>query len=66
MYYTEKERNDMSRQNFIFYAERAHEFPCCDIPTIKMCWDCNIDGAENCHNKKDIADTLKPIIEDFI
>lgn len=66
MYYTEDEKKDVWARCQIEYAERAHNYMCCDLPTIKRCWDCNIDGAGKCHNKKDIMDVLKQIIEDFI
>ena len=54
MFWTEEERTAFWKRNQIAFAERAYEFLCCDIPTIKMCLECNAEGYKNCLNKTEV------------
>lgn len=38
--YSERYRRILAKKNQMAFAEKAHEYPCCDIPTIKMCSNC--------------------------
>ena len=53
MYRTEKERKDLWEQDQIRFAELAHNYPCCDVPTVRMCAACEIE-PELCSNKGDL------------
>ncbi len=54
MFYREDERNLM-KEHQIHFAEKAHEFMCCDVPTIHRCIECDIVGADvKCLNKAEL------------
>jgi hypothetical protein len=61
MIYTKKERQELWERHPIFFAEKAHEFPCCDIPTFEMCLKCKI---KDCENKREIEEALKKVKSD--
>lgn len=38
--YSERYVRHIAVHNQIYYAEKAHEYPCCDIPTNRKCSNC--------------------------
>jgi hypothetical protein len=56
MFYTEKEKQEMLLRDKIFYAEEAHKYPCCGVPTIHLCLLCS---ETNCKNKVEINNLKK-------
>jgi hypothetical protein len=55
MIWTKKERQEFFDRDPIAFAERAHEFACCDIPTLSDCLNCKIKPVA-CDNKADIEE----------
>ena len=53
MYRTEAERKGLWERDQIHYAEIAHQYPCCDVPTVLGCLHCKID-PDLCKNKAGI------------
>lgn len=66
MFYTEKEQEEKWKRDQIKFAEVAHQYPCCMIPTLEMCFRCTAD-PDNCKNKTElnrVLDRCKPLIND--
>ena len=57
MIYTEKEKQELWERSQVAYAEKAHEFPCCKVPTLTSCILC-VFGEDECDNKKEVAEVL--------
>ena len=57
MFYREDERKAFWKRNQVKFAEKAHEFICCNIPTIAMCIQCDGRAYRNCPNKLEIKKT---------
>jgi len=37
--YTKEEAERVWKKDQLFYAEKAHEYPCCDLPQyVRCCW----------------------------
>ena len=47
MIYTEEEKKEMWERDQVYFAERAHEFPCCEIPTLSLCLKCDLNYCVN-------------------
>ena len=56
MFYTEKERQDFFDKDPIKFAARAHDFLCCDIPTLRACLNCK---NTDCFNYQEINKEAK-------
>lgn len=58
MFHTKSERSELWRQSQILFAEVAHQYPCCDVPTLGVCYLCGITPSE-CKNKQEILNLLE-------
>jgi hypothetical protein len=54
MFWTEKERQSFWERDEVRFAELAHEYLCCDIPTLRLCKKCDMK-PKTCPNKKDLT-----------
>ena len=59
MFYTKREKLFL-KTNEIGFTEKAHEYPCCEVPTLRMCLQCDPDkaGIEFCENKADLVEAF--------
>lgn len=53
MFYREDERKSLWERSGIRYAEIAHKYLCCDVPTLGKCLNCGF-SSEQCQNKTEI------------
>ena len=53
MFYREDERQELWERNQIHFAEIAHQYFCCDVPTLKMCFECDVNKMD-CKNKAEL------------
>ena len=53
--YTKRYRRSLARRDHLAYAELAHCFPCCDLPTDKRCRACK--ETFPCKLRRRITDT---------
>ena len=60
MFWTEKERDSFWKRDQVAFAEKANEYPCCDVPTLLKCIHCPI---ENCKNYQDFTVLLAKLAE---
>ena len=56
MFWTKKEREDLWQWDQVRFAEIAHNYACCDVPTITQCLLCTHDNK--CKNKAEIFKAL--------
>lgn len=61
MFYSKDERDKLWERSQVGFAEKAHEFPCCDVPTVDACWKCKIDPSD-CKNKAEIVRAIKAAV----
>lgn len=61
MFYREDERKRLWKRSEIKYAEIAHQYLCCDVPTLDKCLDCKF-LPEQCPNKAEIDRVAEPVI----
>ena len=57
MFYRQDEREGLWQRNQISFAERAHEYPCCDVPTVTACVLCDINPLD-CKNREEILKAI--------
>jgi len=56
MFYRKDEAVEMWQTNEARYAEIAHQYPCCNVPTFRMCFFC--EKEVECRNKAEVKKTL--------
>ena len=42
MFWTDEDRKQLFSDLPEVFAEVAHEYPCCDVPTLKGCYGCRV------------------------
>jgi len=57
MFWTKEEKEKLWQQNQARFAGIAHDYPCCDIPTITQCFACS-HKPEQCKNKTEVIKAL--------
>ena len=57
MFRTKEERENLWQRDQVYFAEIAHEYLCCDVPTITQCLLCTHE-PDKCKNK---AEALKAL-----
>lgn len=57
MFWTKDEREAFWKRNQIGFAELAHEYLCCDVPTVTACALCD-KKPEECKNKAEIEKAI--------
>lgn len=57
MFWTKEEREDLWQRDQIRFAEIAHEYLCCDVPTITQCRICT-HYPDQCRNKAEVLRML--------
>lgn len=50
MFWRKDERENLWQRDQVRFAEVAHNYPCCDVPTITMCMLCG-KANEHCQNR---------------
>jgi len=58
IFWTKTEARNLWDGDQIKYAEIAHEYPCCSVPTIFMCLCCPRNQDE-CKNRHDVIASVK-------
>jgi hypothetical protein len=58
MFWRDEERKEFCQKNPMRFAEVAHQYRCCDVPTIKKCVECAY-LPEQCRNKAEILEILR-------
>ena len=57
-YWGEDERKELWKESQILYAEVAHSYPCCELPTIEDCRICSLEC--DCKLRKTVREKEKP------
>ena len=56
MFWTSEERNNMWKNDQSRFAEIAHNYLCCDVPTVTQCMFCTKNYS--CKNRKEVLKAL--------